>query len=81
MQLGGGCASGTLYSAGGGSVRMLFTLVAFIAGSVVGTAHAGWWGRLPEFAPLSIVALWGPLVALAVTLSVLGHVSLASVLL
>src|SRR6202045_49362 len=36
MQLGGGCASGTLYTAGGGSVRMLTTLFAFIAGSVVG---------------------------------------------
>ena len=34
MQLGGGCASGTLYSAGGGNTRMLATLAAFIAGSV-----------------------------------------------
>src|SRR5947207_9530695 len=34
MQLGGGCASGTLYSAGGGNARMLAVLGAFIAGSV-----------------------------------------------
>jgi uncharacterized membrane protein YedE/YeeE len=40
MQLGGGCASGTLYTAGGGNARMLVTLAAFIAGSVAGAAHA-----------------------------------------
>ena len=34
MQLGGGCASGTLYSAGGGSTRMLIVLASFIAGSL-----------------------------------------------
>src|SRR6185312_15184858 len=36
MQLGGGCASGTLYTAGGGNSRMLVTLVFFIAGSALG---------------------------------------------
>lgn len=39
MQLGGGCASGTLYTAGGGSVRMLLTLAAFIVGSTLGAAN------------------------------------------
>src|SRR6478735_10809158 len=43
MQLGGGCASGTLFSVGGGSTRMLLTLFFFIIGSVIGTAHMGWW--------------------------------------
>src|ERR671928_354735 len=47
MQLGGGCASGTLYTAGGGNTRMLITLVAFIAGSVIGTAHMPWWTATP----------------------------------
>ena len=32
MQLGGGCASGTLFTVGGGNTRMLVTLGAFIAG-------------------------------------------------
>src|SRR5882724_8993018 len=32
MQLGNGCGSGTLYTAGGGSGRMLITLALFIAG-------------------------------------------------
>ena len=35
MQLGGGCASGTLYTVGGGSTRMLATLGAFIVGSLL----------------------------------------------
>ena len=38
MQLGGGCASGTLYTVGGGSTRMIVTLAAFVIGSVVATA-------------------------------------------
>src|SRR5262245_48088871 len=36
MQLANGCGSGTLYTAGGGSGRMLITLALFIAGSVIG---------------------------------------------
>ena len=32
MQLGGGCASGTLYTVGGGSTRMIVTLLFFIVG-------------------------------------------------
>ena len=71
MQLGGGCASGTLYSAGGGSTRMYIVLAAFIAGSLAGTAHAPWWGSLPAWSPTSIVQLWGPAIALAVSLATL----------
>lgn len=41
MQLGGGCASGTLYTVGGGSTRMLITLAAFIAGSAIGAYFSG----------------------------------------
>ena len=48
MQLGGGCGSGTLYALGGGSVRMLVTLVAFCAGGFWATLHADFWERLPS---------------------------------
>lgn len=48
MQLGGGCASGTLFSVGGGSTRMIVTLAAFIAGSVLATAHTAFWATLPS---------------------------------
>jgi uncharacterized membrane protein YedE/YeeE len=75
MQLGGGCASGTLYTAGGGSVRMLATLAAFIAGSVVGVLHMPLWQNAPAFAPISMVARFGWLPALLVTLAAFVLVS------
>lgn len=43
MQLGGGCASGTLFTVGGGSTRMVITLAFFIAGSLLATAHWDFW--------------------------------------
>ena len=46
MQLANGCGSGTLYTAGGGSGRMLITLACFIVGSVLGSLH------LPAFLAL-----------------------------
>jgi uncharacterized membrane protein YedE/YeeE len=75
MQLGGGCASGTLYSAGGGSTRMLVVLAMFIAGSLVGTAHAGWWASLPAWAPTSLVTVWGPRLGLAASLAAFALVA------
>ena len=75
MQLGGGCASGTLYSAGGGSTRMLVVLAAFIVGSVIGTAHAAWWTALPAWAPTTIVTVLGPWTALVASLAVFGSVA------
>ncbi|CAM3375750.1 YeeE/YedE family protein [Paracoccus nototheniae] len=57
MQLGGGCASGTLFTAGGGNARMVITLVFFIIGSVLGTVHFDWWTALPALPP---TALWQP---------------------
>ena len=75
MQLGGGCASGTLYSAGGGSTRMLVVLGGFVAGSLIGTAHAQWWTALPAWAPKSLVTAWGPWTALAASLAVFGAVA------
>jgi uncharacterized protein len=78
MQLAGGCASGTLYTAGGGSVRMLVTLTAFIAGSVVGVIQQPWWDRAPKLNPISLVARYGTLAALAISLSIFGAVALIS---
>ena len=43
MQLGGACASGTLFAVGGGHTAILLTLGGFIGGSVIGAAHWGFW--------------------------------------
>jgi uncharacterized protein len=54
MQFGNGCASGTLYSLGGGSSSMILTLISFIAGSVIGAYHFTFWMGLPSLPPLSL---------------------------
>ena len=75
MQLGGGCASGTLFTVGGGSTRMLITLAFFIVGSLVGTAHTAWWNAQPSFAATSLVTQFGPWVALALSLALFGAIT------
>ena len=65
MQLGGGCASGTLFAVGSGSARMVLTLVFFVLGSVLGVAHMPWWASLPSLAPVSLVHRFGWPLALA----------------
>src|SRR3954469_5193753 len=81
MQLGGGCASGTLYTVGGGSTRMLITLAAFIAGSTIGAAHLHWWSALPSLGPISLVQAWGPWPALAAQLLVFAAMALVTIVL
>jgi uncharacterized membrane protein YedE/YeeE len=70
MQLGGGCASGTLFAIGGGSTRMVLTLFFFIVGSVIGVTHLAWWESLPTLAPLSIISALGWPAALALNMAV-----------
>ena len=59
MQLGGGCASGTLYTAGGGNTRMLVTLIFFIAGSALVAWHLPWWSAQPNVGQISLISAWG----------------------
>ena len=75
MQLGGGCASGTLYTAGGGSTRMFIVLAAFIVGSVIGTAHSQFWAAMPALPPTSIVTVMGAWAGLALSLAVFGLIA------
>jgi uncharacterized membrane protein YedE/YeeE len=78
MQLGGGCASGTLYTAGGGNLRMLVVLLFFVLGSVGATAHLPWWETLPSIGAHSFVRSLGWEAALAAHLAVFAAVALAS---
>jgi uncharacterized membrane protein YedE/YeeE len=69
MQLGGGCASGTLYTAGGGNSRMLVTLAFFIIGSALGAWNLPWWSATPNLGAISLISAWGWAPALAVSLA------------
>ncbi|MCC2959760.1 YeeE/YedE family protein [Massilia sp. IC2-278] len=75
MQLGGGCASGTLYTVGGGSTRMLVTLLFFIIGSVIATAHMPYWTSLPQLKPVSLVTELGLFPALLLNFAVFAAIA------
>ncbi|WP_430317668.1 YeeE/YedE family protein [Pseudomonas nitroreducens] len=81
MQLGGGCASGTLFTVGGGNARMLVTLLFFILGSVIATHHLGWWFALPSLPPTSIVQSLGLFPALILSLALFAGIAAVSVVL
>ena len=74
MQLGGGCASGTLFTVGGGSVRMVVTLIAFIAGSVLGAWHWPAWQAAPQLPALSLLLQFGPVGAITISLGLFALV-------
>ena len=69
MQLVNGCGSGTLYTAGGGSGRMLIALALFIVGSVIGSLHLPAFLALGGIDPVLASAYFGPWGGLAATLA------------
>ncbi|UIJ71909.1 YeeE/YedE family protein [Aurantimonas sp. HBX-1] len=80
MQLGGGCASGTLYTAGGGNARMLITLAFFIVGSLLATIHFDWWMALPAFEPVSIVETFGAPLGIVLSLALFAVIAAVTIL-
>ncbi|CAB4706338.1 MAG: YeeE/YedE family protein [Actinobacteria bacterium] len=82
MQLGGSCASGTLFAIGSGQSAILITLAGFIVGSTVGAYHFPWWTNdLPAHAPVSLADTpAGYLGAWAISLAVMGAVVAATYL-
>jgi hypothetical protein len=72
MQLGGGCGSGTLYTAGAGAPRMWLTLAAFVAGATLAAWQAELWSGWAALPPLSFPARLGPVPAAALGLFALG---------
>ncbi|MFD1743880.1 YeeE/YedE family protein [Rhizobium helianthi] len=79
MQLGGGCASGTLFTAGGGNARMLVTLLFFIVGSLLGTIHFDWWVGLPSVPPTALWQSFGPWGGIAVSLAIFAAIAAITV--
>jgi uncharacterized membrane protein YedE/YeeE len=78
MQLGGGCASGTLFTLGGGSTRMVLVLFFFIVGSVIATAHLPFWFALPALRPTSLVHELGLATALLLNLGLFAAIATAT---
>ncbi|MEM7281760.1 MAG: YeeE/YedE thiosulfate transporter family protein, partial [Pseudomonadota bacterium] len=85
MQLGGGCASGTLFSTGGGSTRMLIVLAFFILGSVWATAHIPTFWRevpamtgVPNIPRTSLITELGPIGAVGALMLFCGIVVFGS---
>ena len=81
MQLAGGCASGTLYTVGGGSTKMVFALLFFMVGSLLGAAHLPWWLGVPWWpgtlqpGGVSLLQVWGLVPALAAQLAVFAAIA------
>ncbi len=78
MQLGGGCGSGTLFTVGGGSTRMLITLAAFIAGSLLGTWQPVRLLGLPKLEAFSFVKEFGALGAIFFIFAITGAIYFVS---
>jgi hypothetical protein len=79
MQLANGCGSGTLYTVGGGSGRMIVALAFFIAGSVIGSLHLPAFLRLGGIDPVLASNYFGPWGGLAVTWASLAVAALAGI--
>ena len=78
MQLGGACASGTLFAIGGGQSTIVFTLFGFIAGSVLYTAGFPLVADLPALPAFVLADHIGWFGSWAVTIAALGLIVLAS---
>jgi uncharacterized membrane protein YedE/YeeE len=82
MQLGGSCASGTLFATGSGNLAVVITLIGFVAGSGLGVAGFSFWttgAGFVKFAdPVSFpeqFGLWG---GVAVSLAIIAVIALVA---
>lgn len=72
MQVGGGCASGTLFALGGGNGKLIGTLAGFVLGSALGAWSMGFWWSLPSLPGVSLPGAVGFVPALLLQLAVLA---------
>lgn len=77
MQLGGGCGSGTLFTVGGGSTRMVVTLIAFCAGTFAGSLDSFQLPPLPSLGSVSFGKTMGWPAAIALQTALLISIWLA----
>lgn len=80
MQVGGACASGTLFAVGSGQTSIILTLLGFVIGGTIGAATMGFWSTLPAAGTVSLgqsrIGYGG---ALLVTLVILALIAAATV--
>lgn len=82
MQVGGSCASGTLFAVGGGQSAIVLTLFGFIVGSVIAAwNYTFWFVTLPSGPSISLAKLFGYPGALAISLLVMALIAAGSYLL
>lgn len=75
MQIGGACASGTLFAVGSGQTAIVLTLGGFVVGSVLGAWTFELWLGLPSFGEVSLADTGaGYLGAWLITLAAIGVV-------
>ncbi len=79
MQLGGACASGSLFTAGGGNTRIWITLFFFIIGSFLGSLHLPWWYGVPHLGSVSVLSEFGLVPALLMNGAVFAAIAYATV--
>ena len=72
MQLGGGCGSGTLFTAGSGNIKMVITLIFFIIGSLIGSYHFEFWANLPSLKGISLLNVFSKINTILIQLFALG---------
>jgi uncharacterized protein len=76
MQVGGACASGTLFAVGSGQTSIVLTLAGFVVGGTAGAATMDFWSNLPAVGSVSLAeSRLGYGGALAVTLAVLALIA------
>ncbi|NEE33892.1 YeeE/YedE family protein, partial [Streptomyces sp. SID7982] len=74
MQLGGACASGTLFAVGSGQSSIVLTLFGFITGSTLAAWQFGLWSDLPALDPVLLSDHVGRFGSWAVTVLALAAV-------
>jgi len=72
MQTGGACASGTLFTVGGGNLRMLLVLVFFCVGTFWASLDMQWWTSLPGLGAVSLADKVGSWQAVALQIAALA---------
>ncbi|AXK35021.1 YeeE/YedE family protein [Streptomyces armeniacus] len=78
MQIGGACASGTLFAVGSGQTSIVLTLGGFIIGSTLAAWQFDLWKDLPALDPVVLSDHVGWFGSWAVTLAVLGLIVLGT---